>query len=79
MILCCSFAAAVETNKSDIFGEMSGASESSQQFGSFESKAVQSSAHVMSVPLQASQRYTLTEDDEVCCTVACAFYFTSVA
>jgi hypothetical protein len=57
--------AAVEMNKSDIFGEMTGASEPRQQLGSFENKAVHRSAHVMSVPLQASQRYTLTGEDEV--------------
>jgi hypothetical protein len=49
---------AVETNKSEVFGEMT-----SQQF---ESKVVQNSSHVMPVPLQASQRYTLTEEGEVC-------------
>jgi hypothetical protein len=32
----------------------------------FESKVVQNSSHVMPVPLQASQRYTLTEEGEVC-------------
>ena len=47
----------VETDKSEIFGEM--ASHQS------EIKAEQNSSHVMPIPLQTSQRYTLTEENEV--------------
>ncbi|XP_028409115.1 uncharacterized protein LOC114531700 [Dendronephthya gigantea] len=53
-----------DRNEGDIFGEMTGADESSQHDKSFDDKPVSSSAHVMSVPLQASQRYTLTGEDE---------------
>ena len=47
-----------ETNKSEIFGEMT-----SQQS---EIKAEQNSSHVIPIPLQTSQRYTLTEENDVC-------------
>lgn len=43
------------------------ASVSSQQFSSFESEATKGPVNVMSVPLQTSERYKLTGENEVFC------------